>query len=61
MFAKRKLSKCETDTYQKTYWRLKFSLISKQCDFDSLAESIENNLELVCIVALKDELQDGAA
>lgn len=56
IFAKRKLTSEETKSYTKRKKIIKTSLTIKEEELEELYHSIEENLELICVVCLKENL-----
>lgn len=59
IYARKPLSVYQTQDYNNKMRNLKTSLINQTAELDQLGKSLENNLELLSIVGLKDEFTEG--
>jgi len=59
VYARKPLTSNETQIYYNKMKNLKTSLITQTEEVNLLGKSLENNLELMLIIGLKDELNDG--
>ena len=59
VYAKRELSKRDTEDVAKKYQNLKFSLMSQNNQLEELAVELESKLKFIGVIALRDDLVEG--
>lgn len=59
VYARKPLSISQTQDYNNKMKNLKSSLITQTEEVINLGKNLENNMELLCIIGLKDELNEG--